>query len=133
MDFNDFGRRGVRLLGHIEPGDNMTVDHTQRVARVARRIQDKGETPVAVVGLTPKERANQTVWRTARSIAATVIVVIVPLLLSFLATGDFGRKALTTLGISVASAVLILAFQWAQKYGEARRDDQYAEQLDDSQ
>jgi hypothetical protein len=139
-----FGGLGTgRVLGSLGPLERPQVDRYAREDDVtdtpaprhlpddvAGRIADdavaliqRGKIPVVVEYKSPQERANDTAWRSVRSGLIALVLAVVPLLISFLTVGDFGRDALVALGTGVGIAVLMVILNWAQKHNESKIDD----------
>lgn len=95
----------------------------QNAATEAGRLLRAGKVPTVVEYLTPGERANDAAWRSVKATAAAVLIVCGPLLLSFLAQGDFSRKAVITIATALGMALINVGVQWALKYREATNDD----------
>lgn len=101
----------------------VTTETADKITEQTVNLLGQGKQPVVVEYKTPKERANQSAWRNVRAGAVALIVAIVPLLITFLTVGDFGREALIALATGVGIAALMTILDWAQKHNEARIDD----------
>jgi hypothetical protein len=71
----------------------------------------------------PSARAIATAGHAAIGFFAAVGVVVIPLLIKFLASGDFSRTALTTLITVVGAAILGVLLTYCAKYVQARGSD----------
>jgi mannose/fructose/N-acetylgalactosamine-specific phosphotransferase system component IIC len=72
---------------------------------------------------TPNARAIQTAGHAAIGFGAAVGVVIIPILIKFLASGDFSQTALTTLVTVVGAAILGVLLAYCSKYVQAKGSD----------
>ena len=98
-------------------------DVADRIANDATELLRQGKIPVVVEYKTPKERANDSMWRNVRAGIVALVLATVPLLVSFLTVGDFGRDALVALATGLGIAILMTILDWAQKHNAAKIDD----------
>ena len=119
--WDDFGGRGPRgrALGRWD--EEALMNENQE--RIVRRMRDQGEIPAVVPYRSPQSRATSAAKRTLISVGAALLVLVGPLILTYLNEGDFSKKTTMTLLISVAVALLSAGIQWALKYNAAVKDD----------
>jgi uncharacterized protein YacL len=72
---------------------------------------------------TPNARAIQTAGHAAIGFGASVGIVIIPILVKFLTSGDFSQTALTTLISVIGAAILGVLLTYCVKYVQATGSD----------
>ena len=91
--------------------------------RTVRRLRDQGEIPAVVPYRSPQARANSAAKRTLVSVGAALLVLVGPIILTYINEGDFSKKTTVTLLVSIAVALLSAGIQWGIKYTAAVKDD----------
>ncbi len=135
MSTERFGGRDPegRRLGNIEDAgeeagryipasDEEVVDLATRRAAL---LVGEGKEPVVLPYANPKQRARRTFERTAKAVAAALVLALAPIFLEYLRVGRYDKATLVTLGAAVATGLLTLAFSTALKYNAAREADPY--------
>ncbi len=103
--------------------ERVTTETADRITEQTVALLEDGKKPVVVEYKTPNERANSSAMRNVRAAVVALLLATVPLLISFLTVGDFGREALVAFGTGLSIAVLMVILDWAQKQNEAKIDD----------